>query len=62
MALVRDGAEDEAIEVFSALADANPGSQLAANAEEHIEHLTSVRKSRVSRGLDAAPGAKRGAR
>jgi hypothetical protein len=62
MALVRDGAEDEAIEVFSALADANPGSQLAANAEEHIEHLKSVRKSRVSRGLDAAPGAKRGAR
>lgn len=39
MALVRDGAHDAAIDVFATLADAYPGSQLAANAEEHIECL-----------------------
>ncbi|MDZ4861169.1 MAG: hypothetical protein SGI88_19530 [Candidatus Hydrogenedentes bacterium] len=54
MSLVRDGSVIEAIEVFGILADAFPGSQLAVNAEEHIQHLSAIQMSQANREHAAA--------
>jgi hypothetical protein len=47
MGLVRGGYTEEAIEAFTALVEAYPGSQLAAHAEEHIQHLNATRVSQA---------------